>query len=365
MPYSRVRAYHFAEMLQQQGFRTEVLSFQDHLAHRKDGNQMLRMLDPMRLWLNLRAFSRLKQYKNTVFYIQKVHYHAAAPFLLSRFGRNKHILDYDDWDLDRSPLFQFIPMNYLWFGAFGAKAVTKKVAREAVGCVAASKPLEQFLLEENDNVLYLPTGVNTERFNTIPKQADNRVSFLWTGQVWGKVIFDNLSFAIECFKRTLGEGVDCRLLVVGRGKWLPRVRSKLSAEIPRENWEIREWVEPDHMPQVINESDVGLVPLIPDRKNAQWMMSKSPTKLFEYMACGIPSVATPSGDAATVLRHGKDGFQATTAEDFSNAMIALAKDKQLRLNMGKSARQRVEEDYSLDSLGVRLAEWLNHTVTQS
>jgi glycosyltransferase involved in cell wall biosynthesis len=318
----------------------------------------------MRLWLSLKAFSRLKQYRETVFYIQKVHYHAAAPFLLSRFGRNKHILDYDDWDLDRSPLFQFIPMNYLWFGALTAKTITRKIAREAVGCVAASRPLVQFLLEENDKVLYLPTGVNTERFKPLPKDGDNRVVFLWTGQVWGKVIFDNLSFVTECFKRTLKAGVDSKLLVVGRGKWLPGVRSKMTAEIPREHWEIREWVEPDHMPGVINESNVGLVPLIPDRRNRQWMMSKSPTKLFEYMACGIPSVATPNGDAATVMRHGEDGFHAATAEDFSKAMITLARDKQLRLNMGESARKQVHKNYSLNSLAVRLGDWLQEMLPE-
>jgi len=92
------------------------------------------------------------------------------------------------------------------------------------------------------------------------------------------------------------------------------------------------------------------------------MMCKSPTKLFEYMACGIPSIATPSGDAAMVLRHGTDGFLAGTVGQFSDAMILLAKDKERRLTMGRAARQHVEEHYSLNALGARLEGWVREVI---
>ena len=253
-------------------------------------------------------------------------------------------------------------MNYIWFGALSARGVTRNVARQALGCVAASKPLEKFLLEQNPNVLYLPTGVNSNRFRVKEGVSDRQVRFLWTGQIWGKVIFENVCFLVECLKRTLAAGVDGKLIVVGRGKWLPRLKARMASEFPGKNWEIREWVQPDDMPTVIRECDVGLVPLIPDRRNREWMMCKSPTKLFEYMACGIPSVATPSGDAAMVLRHGTDGFLAGTAGQFSDAMILLAKDKERRLTMGRAARQHVEENYSLNALGARLEGWVREVI---
>jgi len=129
--------------------------------------------------------------------------------------------------------------------------VTRNVARQALGCVAASKPLEKFLLEQNPNVLYLPTGVNTNRFRVKEGVSDRQVRFLWTGQIWGKVIFENVSFLVECLKRTLAAGVDGKLIVVGRGKWLPRLKARMASELPGENWEIKEWVQPDDMPAVM------------------------------------------------------------------------------------------------------------------
>jgi len=359
MPYSRVRGYHFAQILQSHGIKTKVLSFQDHLERRHNGAEMLGLLDHKRLWLNLQAFSRLRKHHRSLFYIQKVHYHAAAPFLLSRLGRNKYVLDYDDWDLDRSPLFQFPLLNQLWFGATGTERITRRIAREAVGCVAASKPLAEFLLEENRNTVYLPTGVNTKRFCRKTKESDGKTVFLWTGQIWGKVIFDNLVFLLECFKRVLHAHVDAQFRIVGRGEWLDPLKERIRGELPTGTWEIIEWVHPDDMPRVLNEASVGLLPLIPDEQNWEWMMSKSPTKLFEYMACGLPSIAMPHGDAAKVLRHGKDGYLAESVEEFSEAMITLSKDRRLRQRMGQSARQHVEINYSLDALGKRLAKWLD------
>ena len=362
MPYSRVRAYHFAEILQKFGFRTTVLSFQECFTGRKDGNHMLSLPLPLRLLLTFRALNHLKKYQNAIFYIQKVHYHAAAPHILSRYRQNRIILDYDDYDLDRSPLFQLKIFNKLLFGEFTTPKITKKIAREAIGCVAASQPLVKLLAKENRNILYLPTGVNVNRFKVEDENHEKYITFLWTGQIWGKVIYDNILFLLQCFKGVLNANINAKLMIVGRGKWMNNVKKLMKSEVPKKHYEITEWIEPDKMNTVISKADIGLLPLIPDEANKEWMISKSPTKLFEYMACGLPCIATPNGDVTSILRHGKDGYLAQSKESFTNAMIHLVKNKELRLQMGKNARQNVENDYSIDVLGARLANWIKNFI---
>ncbi len=96
--------------------------------------------------------------------------------------------------------------------------------------------------------------------------------------------------------------------------------------------------------------------LVPDIKNELWMRSKSPTKLFEYMAMGKTVVASNIGEANNVIKDGHSGFFADSIGAFAEKMELLAKDLKLRLEMGKNARQAIEENYSFNILGKRLFE---------
>jgi len=96
-PFTRVRCYHFAKILKEYGIESEVLSFKDHLAPEIEESEIFDLEDGDKLKLIRKAFWRLFREKDdTVFYIQKIHYNAAAPFLLHRLRKTKFILDYDD-----------------------------------------------------------------------------------------------------------------------------------------------------------------------------------------------------------------------------------------------------------------------------
>lgn len=94
----------------------------------------------------------------------------------------------------------------------------------------------------------------------------------------------------------------------------------------------------------ISEFDVGIMPLPDD----EWCRYKCGLKLLQYMALGIPGVASPVGVNAEIIEHGVNGLVATDTESWESGLFALVNDGALRRRMGDAGRQTVVERYSLD-----------------
>jgi len=105
-PHTRIRCYGFAKALKQRGFDTHVLSFKDHLAReRSEADMYAALRDRDKMDLVVRAIRRLWPDRKSLLYVQKAHFHSAAPYLLSRFAGARYILDYDDYDVPLSNFF--------------------------------------------------------------------------------------------------------------------------------------------------------------------------------------------------------------------------------------------------------------------
>ena len=111
----------------------------------------------------------------------------------------------------------------------------------------------------------------------------------------------------------------------------------------------------------VSRFDVGVMPL-PDEP---FERGKCGYKLVQYMACGVPVVASPVGVNRTIVRHGETGFLASTAEEWSRALRMLREDPALRRGMGAAGRTLFEREYSLQSTAPRLVEILRNAAGRS
>lgn len=100
--------------------------------------------------------------------------------------------------------------------------------------------------------------------------------------------------------------------------------------------------------------DVGIMPL-PDEP---WERGKCGLKLIHYMACRLPTVASPVGVNRQIVEHGVTGFLASTTSEWVEALRTLRESCELRKKMGRAGRGKVERLYSLQVTAPRVAEML-------
>ena len=89
--------------------------------------------------------------------------------------------------------------------------------------------------------------------------------------------------------------------------------------------------------------DVGIAPTPTD----PWTLGKCGFKIVQYMAAGLPVVASPVGANAELVRDGETGFLPTSDEEWAEAIARLAHDVELRRRMGDAGRRRVEQELCL------------------
>jgi len=131
-------------------------------------------------------------------------------------------------------------------------------------------------------------------------------------------------------------------------------------DLPGVNVEFMSWTEASEV-NAIQSANIGVMPLFDDL----WERGKWSYKLIQYMACGLPVVASPVGVNTEIVCQGVNGFLAQTADDWVNSLANLMSDSLARLKMGNAGREMVEDKYCLQQTAPRLVALLNSVITKS
>lgn len=363
-PSTRIRCVNFADQLRRRGYDCDYVLYRDRYGPKFGHEQMLHIGDRVKLGITRKAYSDHKNQTGKIIYLQKAHWHAAAPYLLNVRKNMKMIFDYDDWDLDRSPFFNHALLNSLFFGSRDEVVITWKLLDRSVACVAASRGLEALLKERHTRVYYIPTGPDADLFSLTNEQRAFRASldetvFLWCGNIWGTIMLGNVVFLLNCFAKVYDTNPNVRLRILTWGTYAPVAKALVSTTYQHLPIDYLEFVPPDRMPEFLAGAHVGLLPLVGDDMNIEWLKNKSPTKQFEYMSMDMATVATPLGDVTELIADGANGFLAESEEQFVQKMLTLAGARGLCERMGSEARKTILESYCLERLGDKLEAMLN------
>jgi glycosyltransferase involved in cell wall biosynthesis len=113
------------------------------------------------------------------------------------------------------------------------------------------------------------------------------------------------------------------------------------------------WMEQTEVSSIMN-FDIGIMPLVDE----PFERGKCGYKLIQYMACGLPVIASPVGANKQIVDHGVNGFLAETPEQWAKALQILLDDASLRQRMGEAGRKKVEQKYCLHVTGPKLVAFL-------
>jgi len=124
-------------------------------------------------------------------------------------------------------------------------------------------------------------------------------------------------------------------------------------DLPGVDVEFVQWTEATEVAS-IQACDIGVMPLL----DSPWERGKGGYKLIQYMACGLPVVASPVGVNGEIVRAGENGVLADSASEWVDTLSRLLSDAALRQQMGKVGRKLVEAEYCIQQVAPRLVSLL-------
>jgi glycosyltransferase involved in cell wall biosynthesis len=250
------------------------------------------------------------------------------------------VVDYDDaiyhrYDMHSNPLIRVLL----------GKKVDAVMHQAATVVVGNDYLAERARRAGAGKVEYLPSVVDTDRYTMMEKRG-GQLRIGWIGS-------PITAPYLELIKDPLGEALqqfDARLVLVGAGE---------KDLLPGLDKEILPWSITTEVAH-IQSCDLGIMP-IPD---GPFERGKCGYKLIQYMACGLPVVASPVGVNSQIVEQGKTGFLASSGTEWLEALVTLARDAHLRSNFGEAGRKKVEQGYTLQLTAPRLAEILKEAASR-
>jgi glycosyltransferase involved in cell wall biosynthesis len=91
--------------------------------------------------------------------------------------------------------------------------------------------------------------------------------------------------------------------------------------------------------------DIGVMPL----DDGPWEQGKCGYKIVQYMAAGLPVVASPVGSNRTIVTDGLTGLFASSPGEWAHAIERLAREPDTRVSMGAAGRARCELLYTVEA----------------
>lgn len=193
--------------------------------------------------------------------------------------------------------------------------------------VVSVESLADWIAPWSARTFTIPTCVDVQAYAHIGPRSSERCVIGWVGGRMARIVLPPIEPALADVCRDF----DCEFLAVGG------VDPGLGDGFPNRfvPWRL------DLEPEIFGAMDIGIMPL-PDNERAR---NKAGFKLLQYMAAGLPVVATPIGLNRDLVVPGWNGYLAESLDEWRDSLARLVRDPALRRELGANGRAFVAERY--------------------
>lgn len=206
--------------------------------------------------------------------------------------------------------------------------------KKADHVITCTPTLDAFVNNFNSRTTDISSTINTDIYKpkNLRKQSD-KIILGWSGS---HSTSKYLLLLEPVFEALIKRNKNFEILVIGDKHFKFQ-----NALIPVKtlSWNLDTEVED------LSQIDIGLYPL----PNEQWVMGKSGLKALQYMALGIPTIASKIGANHRIIESGENGFliEIGNNKEWATTLIKLMDNESLRKNLGVKARKTVIDKYSI------------------
>lgn len=190
----------------------------------------------------------------------------------------------------------------------------------------------EYASQYNKNIWQVPSVVDTRQYVFRPDLLQSDTDSVCLGWSGSPTTLANIRLVAGPL-RELAQRVAHRVHFIGG----------MHFDLPGVSFTAQEWCAETEV-EDLRKMQVGIVPLPVN----EWNKRKFYMKTVQYMALGIPPVATPLGSNPEVIEHGVTGFLADTHDEWVSYLTQLITDHDLRLSMAHKAARVAQERYSLE-----------------
>ncbi len=200
---------------------------------------------------------------------------------------------------------------------------------------AGNQYLAEYASNHNKNVVIVPSTIDLEYYRIPAKNfsVTNPVIIGWSGSLTTIEHFKPIIPVLKKLKEKFGSKIEFKVFGI--------------PEYENEELGIKgiAWT-PENEVSEIASFDIGIMPL-PDN---EWSRGKCGMKGLQYMALEVATIMSPVGVNKEIIQDGKNGFLASSDEEWLQKISVLVESKELRDKFGKAGRETVEKQYSSDAI---------------
>ncbi|MFB2762831.1 glycosyltransferase family 4 protein [Marinobacter shengliensis] len=325
---SRLRSLQYLPVLADEGIEVRVSSLFDEKylreLYEKGRKSKVRSLI---LYLK-RLFVLLTVFRYDVLWVEYEvfpYLPAFAERLLRLLGK-PYVVDYDD------AVFHNYDRSGSWLiRAFLGKKIDA-VMRNAACVVAGNEYLALRARKAGARrIERIPTVVDRERYQSVKPDQRKKPVIGWIGSPSTQRYIVDIRDAL---KRVCDETGAC-LLLVG-------ATDSVREQLPGIPVDVVRWTEESEA-ALVAQMNVGMMPL----EDGPWEKGKCGYKLIQYMACGVPVVASPVGVNVEIVNENHCGQLAESVTEWAEALTGILRSRPRQSELGMAGRKAVEQKYSL------------------
>ena len=207
-----------------------------------------------------------------------------------------------------------------------------------------SKPVAKLLVDESidpERVRFIPYGIGVEAPIDRPSPSPSEpIQIVFVGSFYP---WHGIETLVAAFAMTRPREANLRLCLIGDGLLRSACQQRARELRIDEFIEFTGWLPRAEVVQCLKKADIAVAPFL---KIEPFYFD--PVKVLEYMASGLPIIATDIQRIVEILDFGRAGMIVPPgdAEALAEAMLALARDAPLRLRLGKAGRDMIENGSS-------------------
>ena len=207
----------------------------------------------------------------------------------------------------------------------------QRIIKRSDRIIVSNNYLAQYASKFNKDITLIPSCIELNEFENTGGERELNLKPV-VGWIGGPSTHQYLKMLYPVFERLSNE-LEFNLKIVG----VENVAIK-NVSLICKRWDMNSYVND------IQSFDIGVMPLPDD----EWTKGKAGYKLLQYMAAGIPSVASPVGVNCEIIQDGINGFLAANEDEWVEKLQNLLTSEKLRKRIGEQGKNSIKEKYSYE-----------------